>query len=169
MNQILNNIEKLVKDNEIKIIPRWHFVLRTGIVSVIGFLILLAMIYALSLFIFIARRNAPPTFGMRDIFFNLDVLPIVIILFSIIGMILIEILSRKYTFAYRLPSLVLFLCIIIFVSAVSLIVDRMMIHDRVHDMFVRNRYDSLDTLYERPFMRGQMMMPNVMRTEIFVR
>ena len=169
MNQILNNIEKLVKENQIKMIPRWHFVLRTGLVAVCGFLVLLAVVYALSLFIFIARRNAPPTFGMRDVFFNLDVLPMIIIAFAIVGMILIEIWSRKYTFAYRLPSMVLFVCIIFFVSLVSLLVDRMMIHDRMHDIFLRNKMEMFDSVYERPFIRGGMKSGVMMRSEIFVR
>lgn len=167
MNQILNNIEKLVKENQIKIIPRSHFILRTGAMSVFGFLMLLAIVYALSLVIFLARRNGPPTVGMGDIFFNLDVLPMLIIIFSIIGMILIETLSRKYTFAYRVPSLVLFLCIIVFISAVSLLVDRVMFHDRMHDMLMRNRFDNLDKMYQRPFTRGQKEIKIIQMIEQF--
>lgn len=167
MNQILNNIEKLVKENQIKIIPRSHFMLRTGVMSVAGFLVLLAIIYALSLVIFLARRNGPPTVGMGDVLFNLDVLPMLIIIFSIVGMVLIEILSRKYTFAYRLPSLVLFLFIIIFVSAVSVLVDRMMFHDRMHDILMRNRFDNLDKMYQRPFVRGQKEIKIIQMREQF--
>ena len=167
MNQILNNIEKLVKENQIKIIPRSHFMLRTGVMSVAGFLVLLAIIYALSLVIFLARRNGPPTVGLGDVLFNLDVLPMLIIIFSIVGMVLIEILSRKYTFAYRLPSLVLFLFIIIFVSAVSVLVDRMMFHDRMHDILMRNRFDNLDKMYQRPFVRGQKEIKIIQMREQF--
>jgi hypothetical protein len=167
MNQILNNIEKLVKENQIKMIPRSHFMLRTGIISVVGFLMLLAMVYALSLLIFIARRNGPPTVGMRDIFFNLDVLPILIILFSLIGMTLIEIMSRKYTFAYRWPSLILFLVIIVFVSGVSFAIDSLMLHDRMHDMLMRNKFDKLDKMYQRPFTRGQTEIKIIQMREQF--
>ncbi len=167
MNQILNNIEKLVKENQIKIIPRSHFILRTGVMSVIGFLVLLAIVYALSLVIFLARRNGPPTVGMRDVISNLDVLPILIILFSVIGIVLIEIWSRKYTFAYRVPSLILFVGIIVFVSAVSFLVDRVMFHDRMHDMLMRNRFDNLDKMYQRPFIRGQKEIKIIQMREQF--
>ena len=167
MNQILNNIEKLVKENQIKIIPRSHFILRTGVMSVIGFLVLLAIVYALSLVIFLARRNGPPTVGMRDVISNLDVLPILIILFSVIGIVLIEIWSRKYTFAYRVPSLILFVGIIVFVSAVSFLVDRVMFHDWMHDMLMRNRFDNLDKMYQRPFIRGQKEIKIIQMREQF--
>ena len=154
MNQILHNIEKLVKENEIKMIPRYVFWLRTGAVSVGIFIIMLCVIYALSLLVFMARRNGPPTFGMRDILFNLDTLPIIIIAFSLVGMLFIEILSRKFTFAYRAPSLIVFLSVILIVSCASYCVDRLMFHDRMHDMFMRNRFDRIDVIYQRPFIRG---------------
>lgn len=172
MNKVLNNINQLIATNQIKMIPRWQFVLRTSLLSIVGFLVLLFIVYALSLFVFLIRRDAPPTNAMHDILFNLNVMPVVIVLFSIVGIVLIEILTKKYTFAYRVPSIVLFLIIITFVSAVSTFVDRIMFHDHMHKMFLNNKMDTLDFIYERPTFRNRqnnIMNMIEMRSEIFVR
>jgi hypothetical protein len=54
-NSISNNIEQAIKSGQVKMRPRWHFVLKTVLAISGGLFVLLTILYLASLIIFISR------------------------------------------------------------------------------------------------------------------
>lgn len=110
-----------IKAGDIKMRPRWQFVVR-GILAVLGgVLIALVLLYLISLIIFTARQTGAafvPAFGLRGAFAFARALPWLLIIFSLAFIVLLEILVRGYSFAYRRP-LIYSACGIIVLSIIG--------------------------------------------------
>ena len=106
--------------------PKWHFIL-DQILVVTGAAIAFLVLLFLASFIFSALRENglwfAPLFGSRGWFSFLRSLPWVLIILSIVFVVALEILVRRYSFAYRKPllySLLAVLFIVIVAGAISI-------------------------------------------------
>lgn len=108
-----------ISEEKTRMRPRWHFVLKSFL-AVVGFLIVVTtLIYMISLGAFFLRQSGvlfAPQFGIRGVRIFFVSLPWFLIVFSLVFIVVLEILVRKYSFGYRRPllyTLVAVLCIVI--------------------------------------------------------
>lgn len=110
-----------IKKGNLRMRPRWHFVLLSAL-GAIGILILaLALLYAASLSIFFLHDNGTwfaPRFGGRGWFDLLQSVPWLLVVFVVVFIGLLEVLVRRYAFVYRRP-LMLSVVVILFLVLVG--------------------------------------------------
>jgi len=130
-NSIKDSVLTKIKSGQIKMIPKWQFVLKAFMV-ILGIIILgLALLYLASFIIFTLRQSGAwfaPTFGINGIGAFITSLPWLLIIISILFLAFLEILVRKYSFAYRKPILYSLVALIGFVSVISLIIGQVGFH-----------------------------------------
>jgi len=112
MSQSNTNIRDKVLDSiktgRVTMRPRWHFVLRAAFAIVGAVFLSLTLLYLASFIVFIVHYNGAwyvPAFGMRGLRVFLLSLPWILILVALIFVGILEVLVRRYTFAYRRPLL----------------------------------------------------------------
>ncbi len=102
--------------------PKWHFVL-TGALFVTGVLIALCVVLYLASFTVFSMREtgawSAPAFGMDGLAPFLRALPLTLITLSLVFVLVLEALVRRYSFAYRTPLLYSLLAILIIVAIAS--------------------------------------------------
>jgi hypothetical protein len=148
---IRERVLEAVKGGDIKMKPKWHFVLR-AVLGIIGACILLfAILYLASFIIFILRRTGVwfvPVFGSRGWFEFLLALPWLLILLSLAFIAVLEVFVRKYSFAYRRPMLYSVLTILFLAIVGGFVVASTPLHGRIF------RYAEEHQLpFARPFYR----------------
>jgi len=97
-----------IKHGKVKMRPRWHFVLRAVLLLTGISLIFLFLLYLISFMFFTMQQAGDwfvPVFGPRGWFAFLRSLPLLLIFFSGIFIVVLEVLVRRYSFAYRKPLL----------------------------------------------------------------
>jgi len=114
-----------VKGGRLKMRPKWYFVLRASLWAVGIVLAALAGLYLASLLMFVAHETGismAPTFGWPGIVLFLKSLPWVLILLVLIFIVILELLVRHYSFAYRVPLVYSGLAVLFLVGAGGLLV-----------------------------------------------
>lgn len=128
------SVMKAVQGGMIKMRPRWHFILRAAL-AVTGSIVLgLFALYLASFIIFTLQRTGVwfvPAFGLRGIFTFLFSLPWLLILLTALFLVILEILVRRYSFAYRWPLLYSALAIVLAVLIGGFAVAKTPMHPRL--------------------------------------
>ncbi len=105
-NDLQKQLLAAIKSGGVVMRPKWHFILKT-ILIVFGIgLIFLTLLYLVSLSVFVLRDNGAwfaPTFGFRGWFTLLESLPWILISIALLCIVTLEILVKRYSFAYRRP------------------------------------------------------------------
>lgn len=105
---IQEKIVQKIEQGRVAMRPRWHFVLR-AVLAVLGvILVLLTGLYLVSFVVFVARTTDIgflPAFGWRGMGQFLYSLPWIVIGFALVFVLVLEVLVRRYAFAYRRPLL----------------------------------------------------------------
>ena len=106
------NIEQSVltaiKSGRVKMRPRWQFVLRATLIAVGVIVMFLALLYLVSFILFVLHQTGAwfvPAFGPSGWFAFFHRLPWVLIGLAILFIIILEVLVRRYAFAYQRPLL----------------------------------------------------------------
>lgn len=114
-----DKVAAAINSGRVKMRPRWQFVLAGG-VSLVGIvMVLLALTYLASFIFFSLRQSGAwfvPVFGWRGALLLLRSLPWVLVGVAIIFIVLLELLVRRYAFAYRQPLLYTALGIVLVVT-----------------------------------------------------
>ena len=113
------------KSGKLKMRPKWHFVLRAVLWLAGTMVAALAVLYLFSLFFFIARETGiwvAPIFGWRGILIFLVSIPWLLVLAVLFFIVILEILVRRYSFAYRLPLLYSAIALLLVVVVGSIVV-----------------------------------------------
>ncbi|MFA6376061.1 MAG: hypothetical protein WCX69_01515 [Candidatus Paceibacterota bacterium] len=114
-----------VKSGEIKMRPKWHFILRATLWTVGIAIVALALVYLASLFVFIMARTGiwiAPVFGLRGLFIFLASLPWLLLTLVALFIIVLEIMVRHYSFAWRQPLVYLTVVILIIVAGGGILI-----------------------------------------------
>jgi hypothetical protein len=120
-----------IKEGRVSMRPRWRFVLQAVMCAVGVIILILALLYLGSFILFSLRKNGvwfTPTFGFQGWYRFVSSLPWLLILFSMIFMGILEILVRRYSFAYRRPIFYSMLGIIVFVIFGGFLISRTSLH-----------------------------------------
>lgn len=139
-----------IERGEVKMRPRWHFVLIAA-VAVLSFIVLiLALLYVASLAHFLLRTSGvwfAPRFGWSGWMELLRGLPWLLVLLVTVLVVALEMLVRRYAFAYRQPILVSVFVIMIIVVAGGFLVSRTQLHPIMYDRVNQGRMPMMGRMY----------------------
>ncbi len=112
-----------VKCGDVKMRPKWHFVVQAIIAIIGGIILALLVLFIASLIIFMLRQSGAlfvPVFGLSGWLAFILALPWVLIFFCVALIIGFEILLRKYSYKQPLVYSILGVAIITIVGGVAL-------------------------------------------------
>lgn len=130
--------------------PRWQFVLRGTLAVLGGVLIGLALLYVISLIIFVSQENGSAfvsEFGWKGMRVLMGALPLLLIGLCILFVVLLEILVRRYAFAYRRPLLYSIGGILVIAVCGGVLVARTSLHARLYLRVREHRLPFAERLY----------------------
>lgn len=133
-SSIHEQVEAAIKEGSVRMKPRWHFVLRGTLAVLGGVIIALLLLYLVSFIIFALRQTGVavvPAFGLRGWLSFARHLPWLLIVFSLIFILLLELFVRRYQFAYRRPLFISALAIIGIVVAGGFVVANTSLHPQL--------------------------------------
>lgn len=113
-DEIEKNVFDAIGHGDVKMRPRWHFVVRAVFVATGSVVFFLLLVYFASTALATLYRNgvwAAPAFGLSGWLLFLRSLPLVLIGFTLIFVIVIALLARHYAFVYHQPLVYLLLII----------------------------------------------------------
>jgi hypothetical protein len=130
-NPIKNKVLAKIKAGETRMRPKWHFILKTTLLAVGTVLATLTLLYLLSFVLFVLRQSGvwfPPAFWVRGLCIFFASLPWVLIALAIVFIVVLEVLVKRYAFAYRRPLLYSVVGIIILVLLGSVAISQTRVH-----------------------------------------
>lgn len=139
---IPDKVLERIKSGQVKMRPRWQFVLRAVLIVVGIVIVLLALLFLASFTLFAMRENGllfAPLFGFRGWFSFLRSLPWVLVLLAILFVLVLEVLVRRYSFAYRRPLVYTVLGILVVVTLGGVLIFHTPLHDSIFDAARRHR------------------------------
>lgn len=144
------NILKKIKSGQVKMLPRWHFVLKSFLL-LFGILIsALFALYCLSFIVFIldTEIGSLPIRGGRGagIFFHL--LPWLLLLLSGIFIFIIQKLVKKYGFSYKNPIIYTIIGVIILAFSGSVFISYTGFHKKLSQISQEQNIPVFNSLYE---------------------
>ncbi|MBU6500605.1 MAG: hypothetical protein KGJ89_04080 [Patescibacteria group bacterium] len=120
---IKDSVLNAIKSGRAKMLPRWHFVLK-GVLLAIGVLLLaFLLLYLVSFIVFSMHQTGVwfvPVFGLPGWFSFLRHIPWILIGLSLLFIIVLEILVRRYSFTYRKPLLYSVFAIVLIAGIVGI-------------------------------------------------
>ena len=173
MTNLKHKILETVKKNNITMIPKWKFILYSSIgIAGIIFAFLVA-VFTLSLILFVLSRYGlmyMSFFGFMTTLHTLGIIPPLLILFTVVLLVLIEVLARYYSFSFRRPLAVTLLFLTSVATIVSYIISESPIHEYVRGYAKDHHFDMMAKAYDRPLPfkpRADMNNPmDVIRGEV---
>ena len=150
-------ILEAIKSGRVRMQPRWHFILRAILAAVGGVMILLALLYVASFVLFYLRETGiwfVPVFGSHGWFEFFASLPWLLILLALVFIVILEILVRRYAFAYRQPLLYSAIAIMLIVVLGGIILERTSFHEQLFRFAEENRLPFAGAFY-RNFGNGE--------------
>jgi len=154
---VLADIEK----GDIKMRPKWYFALETALLfsGIVG--VALLLVYIASLMIFSLRQNGAlflPTMGFGEIGGFLMSLPWILVLIALIFILLLQILVRKYEFAYGRPLLYSALVVLVFAAVGGIALDRTNLQSNLFKVSRERHLLGAEALYSH---YGEERLPRV--------
>ncbi|MCA9365656.1 hypothetical protein KC723_02075 [Candidatus Kaiserbacteria bacterium] len=158
MNNIQEKILNKIQSGEVYMKPKWHFVLRTGLLLCGVVIVLLLAVYFLSFAIFFMHQNGiwlASDFGFRGVSFFVMSSPWLIISTSLAFIILLYVLVHKYSFSYKRPLVYSMLLIVVVAVIGSLLMNKTFMHQRLGNIIEGHQVPMLSPMYrgamqERP-------------------
>lgn len=100
------SVMKAIHEQEVRMRPRWQFVLVSVLVATGTITLMLAIMYALSLAVFFLHQSGAwfvPAFGARGWMEFMRSVPWLLVVLVSAFIVLLEVLVRRYQFVYRKP------------------------------------------------------------------
>lgn len=139
MNNLKEKILEKIKKGEIKMRPRIYFIIETLLLLALIFLIVTLIIFLISFILFSLKMSGMwylPRFGFMGIGIYLKSMPWLLIAISLILILILEILAKKFSFVWKRP-IFYSLIIIILISLLGVfLVEKISFHPR---MFLESR------------------------------
>ena len=131
---IVESVLERIKQGKLVMRPRWHFVLKTLFGVAFACIVLLLSLYIVSFVLFALRESGAwfiPVFGFRGVLLFLRSLPWILLGVTVIFIVVLEVLVRRYSFSYRKPFLYSLLGVFFLVAIGAIAVERLRFHDEV--------------------------------------
>lgn len=142
-------MEKIKIDHE-AMRPKWHFVLVSALVITGLTLGVLILVFTVSFVFFTLDDGGSwflPAFGLPGFRTFFASLPWLLILFSALLVVLLEILARHFSFVYRRPLLYFLLAVIAVITAASFAVSCTPLHKKFNDLAAEQKLPLFGPLY----------------------
>jgi uncharacterized BrkB/YihY/UPF0761 family membrane protein len=159
MTELKIKILDIVSKENIKMIPRWKFVLYS-VLTVVGlFFIFFLAVFTGSLVLFVLSKYGfldIPFFDFLKTLHALSAIPLLLLFTTVFLLVVIEIISRSYTFTFRKPLGITLLVITSCTVIVSYAVSQTPIHEILRNYARDHNIDMMKRAYDRPrpFARG---------------
>lgn len=154
---IKDKVLAAISSGQIKMHPRWHYVLK-GALAILGVVMLmLGLLFLISFIMFYLHHTGAwfaPSFGFRGAQIFLTSLPWVLILTTVVFLILLEVLVKRYAFAYRQPLLYSALALIALVTLGGVAVAQTPLHSGFLRQAREHRLPFGEQLYKEFGMKG---------------
>ncbi|NTV44493.1 MAG: DUF4401 domain-containing protein [Candidatus Yonathbacteria bacterium] len=124
-----------IKSGKARMKPKWHFVFRAALAAVGMFIAAIGIVYLASFIHFILRQNGvwfAPSFGAHGVWILLLSLPWLLIGAVILFIVILEVLVRRYSFAYKQPLMYSLIGVIGFATLATFVVARTGMHDTAY-------------------------------------
>jgi hypothetical protein len=131
MGSISDKVFNKIKKEQIKMRPKIYFILRAVLVASLTLLVAFFVLFLVSFILFNLRASGVwflPRFGFPVIGIFIKSLPWLLILIAIILIVVLEILVKRFSFAYRRPILYSILVIIILAFLGSFVISKTHLH-----------------------------------------
>jgi hypothetical protein len=143
-----------IRKGEVRMKPRWHFLL-LSLLSVTGvFIVLLALLYIASLALFFLRDSGvwfTPSFGVRGWLSLVHTLPWPLLLLVLLFAIVLELLVRRYAFVYKKPLLTSLVGIVVLIVLGGFAIARTPLHRELMHSALRGQLPApMGILYAAP-------------------
>ncbi len=162
MTELRSKILDIVSKENIKMIPRWKFVLYS-VLTVVGlFFIFFLAVFTGSLVLFVLSKYGfldIPFFDFLKTLHALSAIPLLLLFTTLLLLVVIEIISRSYTFTFRRPLGITLLAITSCTVIASYAVSQTPIHEVIRNYARDHNIDMMKRAYDRPrpFARGADM------------
>jgi len=117
----MNNIIEKLKNQEIKMRPKWHFILGSVLLILLTVLVLLLTLFLASFLLFYLKTSG----------FFFGPLPFILLLLMVAFIVLVEFLINRYAVAYRKPVVYSLIIIVIIIFTMGLVMNKANFHERV--------------------------------------
>lgn len=159
-NEQDNNINKTIHDNVLKAIeagqvkmkPKWHFVVRTALLLVGTILLTLSILYVASFIIFIMRQNGllfVSSYGWHGLNVLINSIPWLLVGMTIVFIVLLQILIKKYSFGYGKPLMYSVLAVIVIVIVGGMLLEKTSIHQGLFNEAENDRLPLFGGMYRQ--------------------
>jgi hypothetical protein len=159
MTSIKNKILTTVENNNIKMIPKWKFVLYSAL-GIFGLLFsFLTLVFFASLVVFLLSTSGfiyLPLFGLSATMHFLVSLPILFGIVAIILLFLTEALARKHEFAFKKPIAITLLSITTLSVFVGFFLSQTPLHFTLRDYMRKSHFGMMRSVYDKPLPFAQM-------------
>ena len=139
-----------IREGDVLMRPRWHFMLRTLLVAIGGIIVGLVVLYLISFVVFMLRQTGVayvPALGFAGMVRFLISLPWLLVIAALAFILVLEVLVRKYSFAYRRPLVYSLVIVLVVVGAGSYLVSASGMHTRLLQAAVEQRLPIAGPVY----------------------
>ena len=146
-----------IASGKVKMRPRWQFILQAALLLTGAAILLFALLYLVSFIIFILHETGAwfvPAFGMRGWFALFLRLPWTLIGLVVIFIVVLELLVRRYAFAYHRPLLASALTIVGIVLIGGALISATRFHSQLFDFARHNGLPVIGGMYRGYGMPG---------------
>lgn len=150
--KVLNKIKK----GQVKMWPKLYFVLKAFLFALALVFVLFLALFLVSFIIFNLRASGAlflPRFGLFGLRTFLFSFPWLLVIFSVLFIIVLGVLAKRYRFVYKKPLLYSIIAIVVIVLVGSFIFLRAPIHNRLSERAFRGRLPVAGPLYRQYRMR----------------
>lgn len=163
MTKLKTKILDIVSKENITMIPRWKFVLYSALTIMGLFFAFFLAVFAGSLILFVLSKYGfldLPFFDFLKTIHALNAIPLLLLFTTIFLLVVIEMISRSYTFSFRRPLGITLLVITSCTVIASYAVSRTPIHELIRNYAHDHNIDMMKRAYDRPrpIMRGDNMV-----------
>lgn len=151
-DQLKQTIISAIKKGEVTMRPRWHFVLRSSLLLLGVIVTVLLLLFLSSFVLFLLRASGVffvPLFGVPGFRAFVFALPWLLLLFTGMFLVVLEILARFYGFTRKIPLLYSAFGIIAFVLVSTFVIGQTAFHERMSVRAMKGGLPILGEMYRR--------------------
>ncbi len=162
MTKLKTKILDIVSKENITMIPRWKFVLYSALTIMGLFFAFFLAVFAGSLILFVLSKYGfldLPFFDFLKTIHALNAIPLLLLFTTIFLLVVIEMISRSYSFSFRRPLGITLLVITSCTVIASYAVSRTPVHELIRNYAHDHNIDMMKRAYDRPrpIARGEDM------------